>query len=504
MQCHYGNHYVQQFLARARPRAAGSVPPMQAKPTLNVPGDRYEQEAAQVAHDVAGTAVPSRSGPSPRGGNQSAPAGLDPAIGAARGSGQPLAEELRTSMEQRIGADFSGVRLHTDARADALSRSIQARAFTSGQDIFFRRDAYQSGSQAGRRLLAHELTHVAQQSQGQATVPGIQREFGDDFPWDGVQSVTRSGSGVEGVWFVKAGNREVIVKFLRTAAGVDQANTILQSVGIATPQSRIVHNSDSDPVGVEVRSVIGRFIANDELQIADVANQEEDDPFRINAGRAKARLNRQLQDYPYIQIQEKVAGTAIDQLDSAQLGDLLSNPGLLEMIGKIALVDAFLGNTDRLSRTKLNAGNYILTLEGTLVAIDNELKAPKLRSKRRRKGELRYILKHAEDLATAFLHRLTSSAPDLDLAADTEDFVKHHIRLGIDDGIAALAQLMHDDPAFIGRAKVTEEVFLPGPQGSHASHREIVRKTLKTRMSAIQKYYRRRKRRARANQFRDK
>ena len=73
---------------------------------------------------------------------------------------------MRSSMEQAFGADFSGVRVHTDSRSDGLNQSIQARAFTTGQDIIFRQGEYQPGNRGGQELLAHELTHVVQQNGG--------------------------------------------------------------------------------------------------------------------------------------------------------------------------------------------------------------------------------------------------------------------------------------------------------------------------------------------------
>ena len=85
------------------------------------------------------------------------------ALQRERGVGQPLPAALRSSMEQALGADFGGVRVHTGARSDQLNRSLQAAAFTSGQDIYFRRGAYSPASTQGTALLAHELTHVVQQ-----------------------------------------------------------------------------------------------------------------------------------------------------------------------------------------------------------------------------------------------------------------------------------------------------------------------------------------------------
>jgi hypothetical protein len=68
-------------------------------------------------------------------------------------------------MEREFGADFGGVRVHTGAQADILARSIQAKAFTTGQDVFFRQGAYEPGLRGGQELIAHELTHVVQQEE---------------------------------------------------------------------------------------------------------------------------------------------------------------------------------------------------------------------------------------------------------------------------------------------------------------------------------------------------
>jgi hypothetical protein len=90
--------------------------------------------------------------------------GVEFTIRTARGSGQLLADNIRTPMEQAFGADFSQVKVHTDTRADNLNRSLQARAFTTGQDIFFKQGEYTPNSLGGQELLAHELTHVIQQN----------------------------------------------------------------------------------------------------------------------------------------------------------------------------------------------------------------------------------------------------------------------------------------------------------------------------------------------------
>ena len=83
---------------------------------------------------------------------------------SARGGGAPLDEPVRRSMEAAFDTDFSGVRVHADARANALNASIRARAFTLGRDVFFASNEYRPSSRRGSEVLAHELTHVVQQT----------------------------------------------------------------------------------------------------------------------------------------------------------------------------------------------------------------------------------------------------------------------------------------------------------------------------------------------------
>jgi Domain of unknown function (DUF4157) len=93
-----------------------------------------------------------------------ASADLESSIQSVRGSGQSLDPSLQTKMGEAMGADFSGVKVHTDSQSDQLNKSIQAKAFTTGQDVFFRQGAYEPSSRGGQELIAHELTHVVQQN----------------------------------------------------------------------------------------------------------------------------------------------------------------------------------------------------------------------------------------------------------------------------------------------------------------------------------------------------
>ncbi|PZO52922.1 MAG: hypothetical protein DCF15_13170 [Phormidesmis priestleyi] len=186
--------------------AAGLV--IQPKLTIGEPNDKYEQEADQVAQKVAqqihlspasrissGVTVQrqpqedlqrkseSRLMGGPAAG-MAASGELEVSIRQARGGGEPLPETVREPMEQAFGADFRGVRIHANAQADQLNRSISAKAFTTGQDVFMRQGSYQPNSRAGQELIAHELTHVVQQrgeSAVQLTAQSQQQSLLEDF-----------------------------------------------------------------------------------------------------------------------------------------------------------------------------------------------------------------------------------------------------------------------------------------------------------------------------------
>ncbi len=94
------------------------------------------------------------------------------AIREKKGSGQALDEGVAQKAGSVLGQDFSHVNVHTDSKADALSRKVGAKAFTTGSDIFFKQGAYAPKSDEGQKLISHELTHVVQQGEGVPEVQG--------------------------------------------------------------------------------------------------------------------------------------------------------------------------------------------------------------------------------------------------------------------------------------------------------------------------------------------
>lgn len=171
MQQSLGNKAVQRLLASHT---------LQAKLTVGAANDQYEQEADRVAAQVMnphtsttpntqgavpGTDTQRSSTPSSTGGGSfQASSGVESSVMNEKGSGSPLPADTLSFMETRFGADFGKVRVHTGGEAPQLNRALQAEAFTHGNDIYFGHGKYDPQSSSGKQLLAHELTHVVQQT----------------------------------------------------------------------------------------------------------------------------------------------------------------------------------------------------------------------------------------------------------------------------------------------------------------------------------------------------
>jgi hypothetical protein len=104
---------------------------------------------------------------------------VEAVIARTRGDGRLLEPGQRERFGSRLGDDLGDVRLHTDSTADSLARSVDARAFAIGADVYFADGEYQPGSPSGDRLLAHELTHVVQQRGASTSGPLTVSQPGD-------------------------------------------------------------------------------------------------------------------------------------------------------------------------------------------------------------------------------------------------------------------------------------------------------------------------------------
>jgi hypothetical protein len=187
----------------------GTVLRLQTKLRVNTPGDQHEQEADRVAERVMriptnGSAVGlgatstaagvqrkcSCSGSGSKcsqcqedepmvqraAASPTAPRHAPPIVNQAlQGPGGPLDASTRAFMEPRFGQDFSDVRIHADGPSGDAADAIDAVAYTVGRDVVFAHGTYQPSSDRGRKLLAHELTHVVQQRRGAPAM--VQRDI---------------------------------------------------------------------------------------------------------------------------------------------------------------------------------------------------------------------------------------------------------------------------------------------------------------------------------------
>jgi hypothetical protein len=215
-------------------RLAAAAPRLQAKLEVGAVDDPLEREADAAADQAMRMAAPPAGlSPAPPGLSrkcaecedekkpvQRAPAGGTMAAGGGApaivhevvsGPAKPLDRAVSAFMSPRLGHDFSDVRIHTDARADASARAVGAWAYTVGRDVVFASGRYQPGAEDGRRLIAHELAHVAQQGAS----PHVVRRDGPDVPLKEAKVTDATGAVAGGLKTVadQAGKNEAFKSF---------------------------------------------------------------------------------------------------------------------------------------------------------------------------------------------------------------------------------------------------------------------------------------------------
>ncbi|MBN2440513.1 MAG: DUF4157 domain-containing protein, partial [Spirochaetales bacterium] len=142
---------------------------VQAKLNVSQQGDMYENEADRIAKAIVNgkpTQKPHVNTVMTKthSHNITVNNNTEFKIKALKGKGNPLSRPVRDSFEPRFGVDLGNVRVHTDGNANLLAQSINARAFTHGNDIVFDKGEYNPETTGGKKLLAHELTHTIRQN----------------------------------------------------------------------------------------------------------------------------------------------------------------------------------------------------------------------------------------------------------------------------------------------------------------------------------------------------
>jgi hypothetical protein len=172
-----GNHAVTKLIESGQ---------LQKKLKIGKPNDRYEQEADSVADKVMrmpetkvqrqpmGEDKEEEPLQTKRTGDNTpkVTSSIESQINSLGGGGRALSQSERAFFEPRFGHDFNDVKVHTDSRAAELARDVNAKAFTVGHDVVFDTGQYSPETMQGKRLLAHELTHVTQQG----AAPLLQRQ----------------------------------------------------------------------------------------------------------------------------------------------------------------------------------------------------------------------------------------------------------------------------------------------------------------------------------------
>lgn len=175
-----------------------------------------------------------------------APAFAPPIVHAAlNGPSRPLEAGARAALEPRLGHDFSRVRVHTDATAAESARVVNAAAYTVGRQIVFAAGRYAPEGAEGRRLLAHELAHVAQQ--GDAPVPDANTPIAIGAPWDrqeheaehvAARAVSEAGAADSAVAGATASEREAS-RASTQAVAADGATALARPAGPATLRRQV-------------------------------------------------------------------------------------------------------------------------------------------------------------------------------------------------------------------------------------------------------------------------
>lgn len=189
----------QPFFQKKSDVSVAEKPFFQAKLNIGQPGDKYEQEADAMADaivsnqktpDIQSKEISSiqkmeeeeesvqmmeeeeeelqmKSETSNR---NSGNTQLSDQLNQSKGSGSTLSDNVRSEMESSFGVNFSQVKIHTNSSAIQMNKNIGAQAFTHGSDVYFNEGKYNPTSFQGKKLLAHELTHVVQQRGGAKSI----------------------------------------------------------------------------------------------------------------------------------------------------------------------------------------------------------------------------------------------------------------------------------------------------------------------------------------------
>ncbi|SFW12335.1 eCIS core domain-containing protein [Chitinophaga sancti] len=302
--------------------------PVQTKLSVGAPDDVYEKEADHVADQVIQRQpVKSIQTLQKKGdGSSLAPAGVESGLETSKSSGHPLPSEVQQDMGAAMGADFSGVRIHTDSKAVEMNKDLHAQAFTHGNHIYFNSGKYNPAHSSGQHLLAHELTHTVQQGAAGKNINLLsadeQTSYANDV-YDALDGWTSS-------------NDSAIILSKFQGLGQNDVDAILNSVAAKADQD-VMYVYDwlsSDCVTSDWKALLRIFIQVQSTQISELIAKE-----------VLSRLNGWTSDNDSKEIRELLTGPTGGALDNIlsemeTQGDSLPDDMTVFLFGDLQDMDA--------------------------------------------------------------------------------------------------------------------------------------------------------------------
>jgi hypothetical protein len=340
------------------------------------------QPTAGVARQVrrkAGQADASTAAGHGRDGGEALPE-TAAAIDRARGGGSTMDATTLGRMESAFGTDLSGVRVHTDGQAAQLSRDLNAKAFTTGNDVFFGAGEYKPGTRGGDEILAHELTHTVQQTGGARRIHRWNLSTPD---WGTTKEIKTLTSGQAVLFLEDRTKDKIVVKRDDENVGLMKLAADLQMGINGTPTV-----TQKGLAGNDRLALVNLLQSGDVLSQPSFANLGAQGHLKSENGVAPAPFPGQT---PYEQGQsemlwnftrkgnlvamgfapgESAADLAkTDDSGGSRFRNLLLDAGYVFDLGLVTAVDFFMNNADRVLTG--NLGNWFVDAKKANVLIDS-------------------------------------------------------------------------------------------------------------------------------------
>lgn len=368
-------------------------------------------------------------------------------IERARANGTPLPAGVRARMESGFGTSLASVRVHTGDESARLNRTLSARAFTAGSDIFFGAGEYQPHTRDGERVLAHELAHTRQQS-GVRRVHRLWDLDAAQLPWNNTDRIGTISSGQAVFFMIDNSGDKIVVKGEDKDVGIGELSSFLH-VSLANVKSvrhRKLNAADKVSVGGligdktkldtdswtklgNVKKDVGwvkddlknRIAGMDEVDIAQYFQQSQ--------LQALAGANMIAMTFAAGDTAAKVGASKVpagQPPEKSRMRSLMTNRKHMVNIGQLTAVDAFMGNHDR--ALVGNLGNWIYDPHSAMITtIDHvDAKTQTNFAKKKQTGDdLDTLLKplgktKLASTATKVVNGIATGLSDVKFSGDTD------------------------------------------------------------------------------------